>query len=49
MSVVASDGNSMVLCKLLIMLQVQLQTVHSHHTLELYRSDIGSERYVSYV
>ena len=49
MSVVASDGNSMVLRKLLVMLQVQLQTVYSHHALEFHRFDTGSGRYVSYV
>ena len=36
MSVVARDGNHKVLCKLLVILQVQLQTVHTHHTLEFY-------------
>ena len=49
MSIVDNNSNSMVLHKLLVMLQVQLQTVHSHHALEFYCFDIGSGRYVIYV
>ena len=49
MSVVVSNSNSMVLRKLLVMLQVQLQTVYSHHALEFYCFDTGSGRYISYV
>ena len=49
MSVAASNRNSMVSCKLLVVLQVQLQTLYSHHTLEFYCFDIGSGRYASYV
>ena len=49
MSIVDSIANGMVLHKLLVMLQVQLQTVHSHHAPEFYRFDTGSVRYASYI
>ena len=49
MIVVVSNSNSMVLRKLLVMLQVQLQTVYSHHALEFYHLDTGSVRYNSYI
>ena len=49
MSIVDNNSNSMVLHKLLVMLQVQLQTVHSHHAPEFYHFDTGSGRYAGYI
>ena len=46
MIVVVSHSSSMVLCKLLVMLQVQLQTVYSHHPLDFHHFDTGSGRYL---
>ena len=48
MSVADSIGKSSMLLKLLVMLQVQLQTVHSHHAPEFNHFDTGSGRYTSY-
>ena len=49
MIVVTSNGNRMVLRQLLVMLQVQLQTVHSHHSPEYYHYDTSSGSYASYI